>query len=60
MQDSSPAQARAFVEFKNVWLAYNDELLAKGQFAVEDINLSVQQGEFIAIVALRAAASPPS
>ena len=28
----------AFVEFKNVWLAYNDELHAKGIFAVEDIN----------------------
>jgi NitT/TauT family transport system ATP-binding protein len=40
----------AFVDFKNVWLAYNDELLAKQQFAVEDISLSVEQGEFIAIV----------
>jgi NitT/TauT family transport system ATP-binding protein len=40
----------AFVEFKNVWLAYNDELHAKGIFAVEDINLRVSQGEFIAIV----------
>jgi NitT/TauT family transport system ATP-binding protein len=39
-----------FVNFKNVWLAYNDELLAKRQFAVEDINLQVKQGEFIAIV----------
>lgn len=39
-----------FVDFKNVWLAYNDELLAKNQFAVEDINLQVKQGEFIAIV----------
>jgi len=39
-----------FVNFKNVWLAYNDELLAKSQFAVEDINLQVKQGEFIAIV----------
>ncbi|MEN9385105.1 MAG: Aliphatic sulfonates import ATP-binding protein SsuB, partial [Pseudomonadota bacterium] len=38
------------VDFQNVWLAYNDELLAKEQFAVEDINLQVQQGEFIAIV----------
>jgi NitT/TauT family transport system ATP-binding protein len=33
-----------------VWLAYNDELLAQGQFAVEDINLKVNEGEFIAIV----------
>ena len=40
----------AFVDFKNVWLAYNDELLAHNQFAVEDINLSVTEGEFIAIV----------
>jgi NitT/TauT family transport system ATP-binding protein len=40
----------AFVDFRNVWLAYNDELLAKGQFAVEDINLQVGEGEFIAIV----------
>ncbi len=39
-----------FVDFKNVWLAYNDELLAKNQYAVEDINLQVKQGEFIAIV----------
>jgi NitT/TauT family transport system ATP-binding protein len=40
----------AFVDFRNVWLAYNDELLAKGQFAVEDISLAVGDGEFIAIV----------
>jgi NitT/TauT family transport system ATP-binding protein len=40
----------AFVDFSNVWLAYNDELLAQGQFAVEDISLKVNQGEFIAIV----------
>ncbi len=39
-----------FVDFQNVWLAYNDELLANNQFAVEDISLQVQQGEFIAIV----------
>ncbi len=39
-----------FVEFSNVWLAYNDELLAQRQFAVEDISLSVERGEFIAIV----------
>ena len=41
---------RNFVDFSNVWLAYNDELLAKNQYAVEDINLQVKQGEFIAIV----------
>lgn len=40
----------AFVDFRNVWLAYNEELLAKKQFAVEDINLQVGEGEFIAIV----------
>ena len=26
-----------FVDFSDVWLAYNDELLQKGQFAVEAI-----------------------
>ena len=40
----------AFVDFQGVWLAYNDELLAQSQFAVEDINLTVNEGEFIAIV----------
>ena len=40
----------SFVDFKNVWLAYNDALLAQGHFAVEDISLSVTEGEFIAIV----------
>ncbi len=40
----------AFVDFRNVWLAYNDDLLAAQQFAVEDISLQVNQGEFIAIV----------
>jgi len=39
-----------FVDFRNVWLAYNDELLAQGHFAVEDISLAVGEGEFIAIV----------
>ncbi len=39
-----------FVDFKNVWLAYNEELLAEGKFAVEDISLQVKRGEFIAIV----------
>ena len=42
--------SKPFVEFNSVWLAYNDELLAKQQFAVEDINLEIQSGEFIAIV----------
>jgi len=40
----------AFVDFRDVWLAYNDELRAQNQFAVEAIDLQVQQGEFIAIV----------
>ena len=39
-----------FVDFQNVWLAYNDELLAQSHYAVDDINLQVKQGEFIAIV----------
>ena len=39
-----------FVDFKNVWLAYNDELQAQGHYAVEDISLQVGEGEFIAIV----------
>jgi NitT/TauT family transport system ATP-binding protein len=44
------AAAGAFVDFREVWLAYDDELLARGQFAVEDITLQVGEGEFIAIV----------
>ena len=44
------ASPRTFVDFDHVWLAYNDELQAKGQFAVEDISLQVTEGEFIAIV----------
>jgi NitT/TauT family transport system ATP-binding protein len=40
----------AFVDFAGVWLAYDDELLAEGRFAVEDITLQVGAGEFIAIV----------
>ena len=39
-----------FVDFENVWLAYNEELLAAGQFAVEDISLQADEGAFIAIV----------
>ena len=39
-----------FVDFSDVWLAYNDELLKQNQFAVEAIDLKVRQGEFIAIV----------
>ena len=40
----------AFVDFNQVWLAYSDALRDAGQFAVEDINLQVDKGEFIAIV----------
>ena len=40
----------AFVDFKNVWLAYNEALLAQQQFAVEDVSLSIREGEFVAIV----------
>jgi NitT/TauT family transport system ATP-binding protein len=40
----------AFVDFNDVWLAYNDELQAQGHFAVEAIDLKVGEGEFIAIV----------
>ena len=44
------AASAAFIDFSDVWLAYNDELLQAGQFAVEAIDLQVQEGEFIAIV----------
>jgi NitT/TauT family transport system ATP-binding protein len=47
---SELASDKPFVDFDQVWLAYNDELLAKNIFAVEDINLKVKRGEFIAIV----------
>jgi NitT/TauT family transport system ATP-binding protein len=47
---SSAALNPAFVDFQNVWLAYNDELLAQNNFAVEDITLKLGTGEFIAIV----------
>lgn len=40
----------AFVDFREVWLAYNDELLAEGTFAVESLSLQLQRGEFTAIV----------
>ena len=47
MTEAAPPR---FVDFSDVWLAYNDELLQKGQFAVEAIDLKVSKGEFIAIV----------
>lgn len=50
MSTTAPQITRPFVDFQNVWLAYNQELLAQGQYAVEDISLQMTQGEFIAIV----------
>ncbi len=47
---SSAHMSTPFVDFQNVWLAYNDELPAQKNFAVEDITLKVGAGEFIAIV----------
>ncbi len=44
------ASEERFVDFDGVWLAYDQQLLARGEFAVEDITLSTQPGEFIAIV----------
>ena len=40
----------AFVAFDDVWLAYNEELLAAGHYAVEALTLRAEPGEFIAIV----------
>ena len=48
--DGGRGGAGHFVDFSDVWLAYNDELLAQKHFAVEAIDLRVRQGEFIAIV----------
>ena len=42
--------AQLFVDFSDVWLAYNEELLAQQKFAVEAIDMKVRPGEFIAIV----------
>ena len=39
-----------FVDFQDVWLAYNEQLLKENHFAVEAIDLKVKRGEFIAIV----------
>ena len=39
-----------FVDFQDVWLAYNAKLQAQNHFAVEAIDLQVRQGEFIALV----------
>ena len=48
--NTAAGPGRPFVDFHRVWLAYDDELLAARQFAVEDISLQVAEGEFIAIV----------
>jgi NitT/TauT family transport system ATP-binding protein len=47
MQAQDP---KPFVQFDDVWLAYNEALLAENHFAVEAIDLHVKEGEFIAIV----------
>ena len=39
-----------FVRFDDVWLAYDDELLAAGQYAVEAITLTARRGEFVVVV----------
>ena len=39
-----------FVDFQDVWLAYNEQLPGANNFAVEAIDLKVRAGEFIAIV----------
>ncbi len=50
MTDPAGTENLSFVDFQNVWLAYNEDLLAQNHFAVEEINLQAKQGEFIAIV----------
>ena len=50
MTNASQNSTPWFVDFQDVWLAYNAELLQQNHFAVEAIDLKVRQGEFIAIV----------
>ena len=51
MPKNEPEDAAAwFVDFQDVWLAYNEQLLKANNFAVEAIDLKVRAGEFIAIV----------
>lgn len=47
---ASIPSAERFVDFESVWLAYDAALLARNEFAVEEISLSTRPGEFIAIV----------
>ena len=56
----TPDSDTPFVDFRQVWLAYNDELLAKKEFAVEDINVQTRPGEFTRSSGPPVAASPPS
>ena len=48
--EATQAPQKPFVDFNRVWLAYDDELARRGEFAVEDISLQAAPGEFIAIV----------
>jgi NitT/TauT family transport system ATP-binding protein len=50
MKDGAATSGDVFVQFGDVWLAYDEEALAQGQFAVEAIDFAVARGEFIAIV----------
>ena len=50
MSDPVQQSAPLFVDFEDVWLAYNEQMLKDNHFAVEAIDLKVRQGEFIAIV----------
>jgi NitT/TauT family transport system ATP-binding protein len=45
MAPSTPA-----VDFKDVWLSYDEESSGENRFAVEAIDLQLRRGEFIAIV----------
>ncbi|HUP09385.1 MAG TPA: ABC transporter ATP-binding protein [Caldimonas sp.] len=47
---ASADEAFAFVDFRDVWLAYSDDDLAAGRYAVEAITLQARRGEFIAVV----------
>jgi hypothetical protein len=60
MTRSSACAAANFIDFRDVWLAYNDELLREGQFAVEAIDLQVRRASSSPSSGPRAAASPPS
>ena len=43
-QDGAAGGGDVFVSFQDVWLAYNEDLLAQGHFAVEAIDLAVRAG----------------